>query len=210
LLGLMLLLPKLGLVGWFLQHIIEYVVRTNFLMSIGDAISNKLMKKTYTSLPIKVITKTSNYDESNFNDILQLFITIKSMGKKSKIISFVALGLVILLFLPIVLNSIIQNSESVQEEVAATFASGFAKSAYTNAAIAATYREGEITEEDIQGALKDIVDTTDTMVVSYDKVGNVKVEIEDGGVAYSCVNLGGFGTGKCGEAVLSKIYYVTE
>jgi hypothetical protein len=58
--------------------------------------------------------------------------------------------------------------------------------------------------------LKEIVDTTDTIVVSYDKVGNVKVEIEDGGVAYSCVNLGGFGSGNCGEAVLSKIYYVTE
>jgi hypothetical protein len=132
------------------------------------------------------------------------------MSKKTKIVSLVALGLVILLFLPIVLSSIIQNSESVQEEVATTFANGFAKSAYTNAAIAATYRKDEITEKDIQDALKEIVETTDTMVVSYDKVGNVKVELEDGGVAYSCVNIGGFGTGKCGEAVLSKIYYVTE
>jgi len=132
------------------------------------------------------------------------------MNKKSKIISFVALGLLLFLFLPTFLNSKIQKSDSVQEKVAATFANGFAKSAYTNAAIAATYREGEITEEDIQDALKDIVDSTDTMVVSYDKAGNVKVEIEDGGVAYSCVNLGGFGAGKCGKAVLSKIYYVTK
>ena len=146
------------------------------------------------------------------NDILQRLITIKSMSmsKKSKTISFVALGLVLLLFFPIILNSIIQKTDSVQEEVASTFAKGFAKNAYTNAAIAATYREGEITEADIQAALKQIVETTDTMVVSYDKVGTVKVELEDGGVAYSCVNLGGFGAGKCGEAVLSKIYYVTE
>jgi hypothetical protein len=132
------------------------------------------------------------------------------MNKKTKVISFVALGLVLFLFLPTFLNSKIQKSDSVQEKVAETFANGFAKNAYTNAAIAATYREGEITEEDIQDALKEIVATTDTMKVSFDKEGNLRVELDDGGVAYACVNLGGFGAGKCEEAVLSKIYYVTK
>ena len=181
-------------------------------ISHSPPIGNKLMEKLTHHYSLRLIQRQLITMIVTNIDILQRLVTIKrmSMNKKSKIISLVTLGLVILLFLPIVLSSIIQNSESVQEEVAKTFANEFAKSAYTNAAIAATYREGEITEEDIQGALKEIVDTTDTMVVSYDKVGNVKVEIEDGGVAYSCVNLGGFGAGKCGEAVLSKIYYVTK
>ena len=48
------------------------------------------------------------------------------------------------------------------------------------------------------------------MKVSFDKEGNLRVELDDGGVAYSCVNLGGFGAGKCGEAVLSKKFSVNK
>lgn len=127
-----------------------------------------------------------------------------SINKTTKVISFIVLGLMLFLVLPPFIVSKIEKSDSVQEKVARTFADGFAKNAYTNAAIKAIYREGEITEEDIQDALKEIVATTDTMKVSFDKEGNLKVELDDGGVAYSCVNLGGFGAGKCGEAVLSK------
>ena len=126
------------------------------------------------------------------------------MNKTTKVISFIALGLTLFLVLPPFIISKIEKSDSVQEKVATTFADGFAKHAYTIAAIAAIYREDEITEKDTQDALKEIVETTDTMKVSFDKEGNIRVELDDGGVAYSCVNLGGFGAGKCGEAVLSK------
>lgn len=132
------------------------------------------------------------------------------MNKKTKVISLIALGLVLFFVLPPFIISKIEKSDSVQEKVATTFANGFAKNAYTNAAIAAIYREDEITEEDIQSALKEIVATTDTMKVSFDKEGNLRVELDDGGVAYSCVNLGGFGAGKCGEAVLSKKFSVNK
>lgn len=133
-----------------------------------------------------------------------------SINKTTKVISIIALGLALFLVLPPFIISKIEKSDSVQEKVATTFADGFAKNAYTNAAIAAIYREDEITEKDIQDALKEIVATTDTMKISFDKEGNLRVELDDGGVAYSCVNLGGFGSGKCGEAVLSKKFSVNK
>lgn len=62
------------------------------------------------------------------------------MNKKTKVISLIALGLVLFLVLPPFIISKIEKSDSVQEKVATTFANGFAKNAYTNAAIAAIYR----------------------------------------------------------------------
>ena len=41
------------------------LVMVEMIKEYRDKIGNKLMEETYTSLLIEVITKTSNYDDSN-------------------------------------------------------------------------------------------------------------------------------------------------